>query len=98
MTAIINWSNVTDLSQVPSQANVAMDGGFWVGMLFMLWIIMIILSHNFGLEASLLMSSFLAFILGMLLSYADLMAWQWNLVFVAVIFFMFLYITYNKKT
>lgn len=95
MTAI-NWTNITDLSQLPAAANTASDGGFWVGMLFMIWIILILIMLSYGFEVALLGSSFAALVLGVFLVYAGLIAWQWALVFLAVILIMFLYITFNR--
>jgi hypothetical protein len=96
MTAI-NWSNITDFGQIPAQANVATDGSFWVGMLYMIWIILIMLTLSWGFEVAIIVSSFVGLVLGLLLVYADLIAWSWVLVFVAVLVFMFLYIIWSSK-
>lgn len=96
MTAI-NWSNVTSLASVPNAANTATDGGFWVAILYMFWIILLLLIIDWGWEAALLVSSFLAFIISLLLTYADLVAWTWCLPFIGIMLFMFLYITYVQQ-
>lgn len=93
--ANINWSNVTDLGQVPAQANVASGGSFWVGMLYMMWIILIMLTLGFGFEVAILVSSFAMLVIGILMVYAGLVAWQWVTTFVGVLVFMFLYIVWS---
>jgi hypothetical protein len=93
---LVNWSNISDFGQVPGQANVVTGGSFWLGVLIMIFIVVLLLTLVYGFETSLLVSSFLSMIIGMLLSFADLLNWLFVLPFVALIIFMFLYITYNK--
>lgn len=93
---IVNWTNVTDFGQIPSQANVASGGSFWVAMLYMVWIILIFVLIYTGLEAALLVSSFIALIIGLVLVYADLIAWTWVLTFLGVILSIFLYIIWSS--
>lgn len=93
----INWSNVTDLSTLPSLANTGTEGSFWVVILYMIWIILMLAIMVYGFEVSMLVSSFIALILGLLLVYAGLIAWTWILPFLAIIILLFLYITWNKN-
>jgi hypothetical protein len=95
----LNWSNVTDLSQLPIQANTATGGDFWMSMLFMLWIVALLTLLAFGWEVALLASSFICLVIGFFLVYADLVAWQYLMVFAGVLLIMFLYIiwTGNKN-
>lgn len=95
--APINWTNITNLGQLPAAANTASDGTFWVGILYMCWIVLILLIIQFGWETAMLTASFLGLILGLILVYADLIAWTWILPFVGVMLFMFLYITYVNQ-
>lgn len=95
--AIINWTNITDFGQIPAAANTASGGTFWVGMLYMIWIILILLTSFFGFEIAILTSSFLSLILGIILVYAGLIAWKWVVTFVGVILFMFLYIIFSSQ-
>jgi len=94
--AAINWSNITDLGQIPAAANTASAGSFWVGMLYMIWIILIFLTVGFGFEVALLVSSFSALVLGILLVYAGLVAWEWLTVFIGVLVVMFFYIIWSR--
>lgn len=95
--ANINWSNVTDFNQIPAAANTASNGSFWVGMLYMIWIILILLTLGFGFEVAMLVSSFASLIIGLLLVYAGLVAWKWVMTFVGVLLFMFLYIIWSSS-
>lgn len=92
----INWSNVTGIEQFPAQANVAYSG-FWSTMMFMVWIILILILIEYGFEIAILAASFVMLIIGLILVYAGLVAWQYLMVFVAVIILMFLYITWSTR-
>jgi|TARA_Y100000310_G_scaffold113968_1_gene112405 hypothetical protein len=94
--AAINWSNITDLGQIPAAANTASDGSFWVGMLYMVWIILLMLTIGYGFEVAILVSSFAALVIGLLLVYAGLVAWEWIIVFVGVLLVMFFYIIWSR--
>jgi hypothetical protein len=96
VTMPVNWSNITDFAQIPQAANTASGGSFWVGMLYMIWIILILLMIGWGFEAAMLVASFLSLIIGLLLVYADLVAWGWVATFAGVIVVMILYITWNS--
>lgn len=95
--ANINWSNITDLGQVPAAANTASSGSFWVGMLYMMWVILLMLTLTFGFEVAILTSSFVMLVVGILMVYAGLIAWQWVLTFVGILIFMFLYIIWSSS-
>lgn len=95
--ASINWSNITDLGQLPDAANTASSGSFWVGMLYMVWVIALLLTVGFGFEVALLTSSFLALVIGLLMVYAGLVALPWVLTFLGIIVFMFLYIIWTSN-
>jgi hypothetical protein len=92
----LNWTNVTSLGDVPRMANDASGGSFWTAMLYMIWIILIMLFISFGLEVALIAASFIALIIGVLLVYGGLVAWQYMLTFVGVLLLMFLYVTWSS--
>lgn len=96
MTAI-NWTNVTDFGQLPSQANVATGGLFWTGILYMLWIILILVLVGYGFEVAITISSFLGMIIALLLVYSGLVAWYHLVTFVSIILFMILYISWQRR-
>lgn len=99
--AVVNWSNVTDFGQIAQEANTASSGSFWIGMFYMLWVILIFLFIPFGWEVSILVASFLMFVIGLLLAYAGLVNFGGSVVvMLGVMLFMFLYIifTSNKST
>jgi len=95
--ASVNWTNVTDFGQLPSEANNVSGGSFWVSMFFMLWIIMMLLLINWGFEVAILVSSFVFLVIGLLLAYTNLIAWQWVLVQVGVLVCMFFYIIWSSR-
>lgn len=91
----INWSSITDLGQLPAAANTSSGGTFWVGMLYMIWIVLMIMLSFYGFEVAITVSAFLGLILGLLLVYTGLIAFKWVLTFVGILLFMFLYIIYS---
>lgn len=93
----INWSNITDFGRLPAEANTASGGTFWVGMFYMMWVILILISISFGFEVSIVISSFLMLVLGLIMVYAGLVAWQYLLTMVGVLLFMFLYIIWSSS-
>jgi len=95
----INWTNITDLNQLPSAVNTATNGDFWMSILFMLWIILLLTLLVYGWEVAMLSSSFVALVIGFFLVYMDLVAWQYLMVFAGILLLMFLYITWvgNKN-
>jgi len=95
--ANINWSNITDFGQVPAAANTVSGGSFWVGMLFMMWIILMMILIGFGFEVAIITSSFIFLIISLLMVYAGLVAWEWSLTFVGILLFMFLYIIWTSN-
>jgi hypothetical protein len=94
---MVNWSNMTDFSQLPGQANVVTGGSFWFGVLILVFVVVLLLLLVYGFETALLVSSWLSLVIGMLLSFADLVNWLLVLPFVAIILFMFLYINHNRN-
>lgn len=93
----INWTNVTDMSQLPATANEATGGHFWLGMLYMLWIVTVLLTANLGFETAILTASFIALILGTFMLYIGLVSFQYVLVFLGVILFTFMYIIWGSR-
>jgi hypothetical protein len=93
----INWSNFTDFGQLPLMANTASDGTFWVGMLYMTWIILLLVMIEWGFEVALLSSAFVSMIIGFLLVYAGLMSWSMELPFIGMILVMFIYIFWSRR-
>lgn len=94
--AYINWSNITGFDEIPEAANTASGGSFWVGMFYMLWIILIFLFVGFGFEVAIIVASFIMIILGLIFVYANLMALAHLLTVVGVLLFMFLYIIWSS--
>jgi hypothetical protein len=95
--AYINWTNITDFDQLPTAANTASGGSFWVGMFYMMWIILMFLFIGWGFEVAIIVASFVALVLGLLAVYANLFAWTHLLSVLGVILFMFLYIIWSSS-
>lgn len=93
---MINWSNVSDLMDVPALANQSTGGTFWVGILYMIWIIILLTLIYWGWEIAILSASFIGLILGLLLVYADLIGFRYVSVFIGIILIMFLYIMWSS--
>lgn len=92
----MNWTNVTDFTQLPSLANTNSSGSFWTGILYMIWVIMFASLVYWGWEAAIMVSSLLALIIGLFLVYADLVNWIYILTFVGIELIMFLYIIWGS--
>ena len=93
----VNWSNLTDLNQLPAAANTVSGGAFWVSMLYMIWIIILLAALGWGMETALIVSSFIGLALSIFLTYAGLIAWQWSMSFAAILLFTFLYIAWTTR-
>jgi hypothetical protein len=93
--SIINWSNVTDLGQLPQLANTASGGAFWPGFLHMIWIVLILVLIGYGFEVALLVGSFSALILAVFMVYSDIVSWIYVVEFSGILLFLYLYITWS---
>ncbi len=92
---MVNWTNVTQPSQILNLPNENTGGNFWVSIVFMLWVVLIILFSALGFEIAFLGASFLMLMLSVFLVYAGLMSWTWCLFFFGAILFMFFYIIWS---
>jgi len=95
--ADINWSNITTAQDLLNAPNLSVAGYFWVGIMFMFWVIMITLMLNFGLATALLTASFICFLLSIILVYMQLMAWTWALFYFGVLILCVFWIYYNQN-
>jgi hypothetical protein len=93
----VNWSAITDLGQLPAQANTVSGGAFWVSILWMLWVVILLAAMGWGFETALALSSFIALALSIFLVYSQLIAWQWAMTFAAILLFAFLYIAWTTR-
>ena len=94
---MVNWSAVTSASDLLALPNQNTGGGFWLGMLFMVFFILILLFANFGVEIAIVTSAFICLIMGIFLVYMNLMAWSYCLIFAGIIALAILYIMWTKK-
>ena len=92
-----NVTNVSSMLDVFKYFNYLTGGFFWVGILFMLFAIFIIIFLKYkGIEIPLIASSVICMVLGGFLSFLGLISWEWNLFFVGVFVFVVIYIAYNS--
>lgn len=92
----INWTNVTNFNDVLAGANSNSGSWFWTLINYGVWIVLLILFSVYGWEVTLLVSSFIALILGLFLVYSGLMGWAWVLTFLGAILFIILYIIWTS--
>lgn len=95
---ISNLTNITTPSQFLAIPNAATGGIFYIGSVFMIWIIIMAITYLItrSFEMSVLTSSLIAFVGSILLVFAGLVAWTWALFFFAAMIFMFFYIGYTS--
>jgi hypothetical protein len=84
-----NWTNITDFDGILVEAN--RYAPFWAGMLYMIWIVLVISFLPFGTPVAILAGGFLALILGILLLYMNLIAFKWLLAIIATIILMIIW-------
>ena len=72
-----NWSAITNMTAMLSQAN--NYAPFWTGMLVMIFAVFLISFLSFGFIIALISAGFIAFIVGLFLTYMGLVAWHWTL-------------------
>jgi len=94
--SVINWSNVTDFSQLPGLANASSGGLFWSGVLWLMFIVLILVLVSYGLEVAVTVAAFLAFAMSFLFVYNDLVGWGHIVAFAGILLFMYLYITWSS--
>lgn len=95
----INWTNVSSFKDYADVPNTVTSGYFWLGMLWMVYIVLMItfIALGFGIEVALLSSTFLALVGAIFLVYIGLIAWQWALMFVGILLLLFLYIVWSSN-
>jgi len=91
-----NWTAVNDIGSVLQVANTNSGGYFWVGMLFMVYVVLVISMLGMGLETAILAASFAALIIGLILVSMSLVSWPYVAIFGGVIVILFLWISYTR--
>lgn len=80
-----NWTNVTDLAQVPGLANIVTGGSFWLMMLLMIGLILFMILNRYGSEVALLLTGFLCLIIGWFMLVSNLINVTYYLIFMAIV-------------
>ena len=97
MTITNYFTNATDITTLMAIPNQQTGGWFWVGMQFMLWIVMWVVMLGFGLEVALVSSAFLSLVIGTFLVYMNLIAWKFLMFYLGIILAMLFYTTWNNR-
>jgi len=93
-----NWSEITAAQDILQIANANSSGFFWTGMLYMLWVILLVIFIPLGgFEAAILTSGFIGGTIGLILLYSGLISWQWFLPLPGMILFTILYIVWSSR-
>ena len=96
--AIINWTNVTNIVSIGAAANTSFDGTFWVGLLFAIWIIFLLMMSSFaGWEIGLLISSFATMVLGIFFVYLGYVQWYYGAIFLGMLIASILVMAFNTS-
>ena len=93
----VNWTNVTTPGELLAVVNTNTGGAFWSVTLWLIWTVLLVSFLPFNFEVALLASTFFGIIAGLLLVYADLIAWPNLLFFVGQLIFTILYITWSSN-
>ena len=92
-----NWTNVTTVGSFLGVANTNTGGWFWTGMIWLVFIIVLMTLLSFGFEVAILAAAFITLIAGLMLLYLDLIS-LWTVgTFVGIILSMFLYLIWSSS-
>ena len=95
---ITNYQNISTTADFLSLANTNSNGYFFTGMVFMIWLIMMIsLAGVFGWEAGILSASFTALVVAIFLTYAGLTPIWLIGAFVGIIISIIAFIIYSNR-
>ena len=95
--SIVNYTNVTGIQDLLVSVNTGTNDVFWVAILFMVFLVMLFIMSKAGLEASLLISSFVGIIVGVLMAVGNLIAWRYVLILFGILIFIVLIIYYSSS-
>ena len=91
-----NWTNITTFEGLLQSAN--SYSPFWVGILFMMWVVLVISFMSYGINIAFLGGSFIAFFIGLLLAYMGLVSFKWVMGLLGIVIVLVLWnILYGKK-
>ena len=93
----INWTDITQPSQLLAAANDPVGGWFWTAMAFLIWFVSSVMFLGYGIERALLVGGFFGLVSSMLLVYMDLMLWEWCLFFLGILLIDMLYIIWSSN-
>ena len=94
---MVNWTNITTPGDLLAVPNANTFGSFWSATLYLIWVVLLLVFAPFNIEVALLASTFFGIVGGLLLVYADLIAWPNLLFFVGQLIFTILYIVWSSN-
>jgi len=97
VTITNNFNGTTDFPSLLGIVNTNTGGFGWIALLLMIQIIMFFSFIPFGFNAALLSSAFIAFIVGMFLTYLGLVSWTHLMIFLGQILLMIIYIGWEQR-
>lgn len=92
------FANTTDLQGILQVANLSTGNWFWAVMNLLIWVVALISLLGFGFETAVLSASFLGLLVGIFLSYMDLVSWHSVLFYLGAILLMIIYSAFNRKS
>jgi hypothetical protein len=92
-----NWTSITSLSGMLTQANTNTGGYFWAGMLFLFFVVTMVTMLGFGLEVAVFASAFTAFLVGLILVYMGLVSWTYVAGLFGIILALIIWISYARN-
>jgi len=96
--AITNYfANMTDFQKMLEIPNLVTGGWFWLGMEFLIFIVLTVTFLGYGIEVAVLTAGFIALISSLFLVYMELLAWQWLMFFLGIILFTIFYVIWNNR-
>ncbi len=84
-----NWSSLQTFNAMLQAPNTYAP--FWTGIMYMIWIILIVTFLPYGTSIAIIAGSFIAFLLGIFLVYMNLVGWKYLLAMVGMIILMIIW-------
>lgn len=92
-----NWTNISTVTDVLRVANDNASGYFWTGIVYMIFIIVLISSLAFGWESAILIAGFVGVVLSIIAMYMGLVSITVLGSFVGVLILTFIYLIWSSR-
>lgn len=91
------FQNITTFKDILEVPNTQTGGYFWFAMTIMFFVVLTVIFLGYGFEIALFTSGFITLIVGLFLVYLDLLNWSWLMLYLGIILFLILYVTWNNR-